>query len=66
MVATAKRFATYADLQALPAEVVGEILGGELVRRKRPVPLHAVGPLSVLFPFDPPEAPIAGASSEPK
>ena len=36
----AKR-ASYADLVALPDDVVGEILGGELYTRPRPAPRHA-------------------------
>lgn len=31
---------TYADIEALPAHVVGEILGGELVVSPRPAPRH--------------------------
>jgi Uma2 family endonuclease len=37
----AKKSATYADLQALPPHVVGEILDGELVVSPRPASLHA-------------------------
>jgi len=32
---------TYADIEALPEHVVGEILGGELVVSPRPAPRHA-------------------------
>jgi hypothetical protein len=32
---------TYADIEALPPHVVGEILGGELVVSPRPAPQHA-------------------------
>ena len=32
---------TYADIEALPPHVVGEILGGELVVSPRPAPRHA-------------------------
>jgi Uma2 family endonuclease len=34
--------ATYADIEALPPNVVGEILFGELVTHPRPAPRHAV------------------------
>lgn len=37
----AKKSATYADLQALPPHVVGEILDGEVVVSPRPASLHA-------------------------
>ncbi len=37
----AKKAATYADLQALPPHLVGEILDGELVVSPRPASLHA-------------------------
>ncbi|MDY0002434.1 MAG: Uma2 family endonuclease [Polyangia bacterium] len=33
--------ATYADLQALPPHLVGEILAGELIAAPRPTPAHA-------------------------
>ncbi len=36
------RSATYADIEALPPHVVGEILEGELVVSPRPEPRHAV------------------------
>jgi Uma2 family endonuclease len=38
---TPARPATYADLEALPPHVVGEILGGELYVQPRPAALHA-------------------------
>lgn len=38
----AKRIATYADLEALPPNVVGEIIDGELHTMPRPAPRHAV------------------------
>lgn len=41
MTLTAPKFATYADLLALPEHVVGEILDGELVVSPRPAPRHA-------------------------
>jgi Uma2 family endonuclease len=41
MAESAKRTATYADLQALPPNVVGEIIGGALVTHPRPALLHA-------------------------
>jgi Uma2 family endonuclease len=37
----AARAPTYADIEALPPHVVGEILGGELVVSPRPAPRHA-------------------------
>jgi Uma2 family endonuclease len=37
----ARRPATYADIVALPENVVGEILSGELVVSPRPAPRHA-------------------------
>lgn len=37
----ARRRATYADLEALPPNVVGELLGGELHVSPRPAPRHA-------------------------
>ncbi|HEX2574570.1 MAG TPA: Uma2 family endonuclease [Polyangia bacterium] len=36
-----KRRATYADIEALPEGVNGEILNGELIVSPRPAPLHA-------------------------
>jgi Uma2 family endonuclease len=38
---TRKRPATYADIEALPEHLVGEIVGGELVVSPRPAPAHA-------------------------
>ncbi len=38
----AKRIATYADIEALPPNVVGEIIDGELHTMPRPAPQHAV------------------------
>ncbi len=35
------RPATYADIEALPEHVVGEIIGGELIVSPRPAPRHA-------------------------
>ena len=48
MADTAKRSATYADIEALPPNVVGEILFGTLVTHPRPAPPHvaAAGALS--------------------
>jgi Uma2 family endonuclease len=42
MAEPAKRRATYADIEALPPNLVGEILFGELVTHPRPAPRHAV------------------------
>ena len=39
---TKKRPATYADLSALPDNVVGQIVDGELIVSPRPAPLHAI------------------------
>ena len=41
MTDTAKRQASYDDLRALPENMVGEILGGELHATPRPAPRHA-------------------------
>jgi Uma2 family endonuclease len=41
------RPATYADIEALPPNLVGEILFGELVTHPRPVPRHAVASSSL-------------------
>jgi len=37
-----KKTATYADLEALPPNLVGEIIDGELIASPRPASLHAV------------------------
>lgn len=42
MVQSAQRFASYEDLLALPENVVGEIVNGELHVSPRPSPRHAV------------------------
>ena len=42
MVQTATRPATYADLEAVPAHLVAEILFGKLVTHPRPAPPHSV------------------------
>lgn len=39
---TRKRPATYADLEAVPPNLVAEILGGELVTHPRPRPRHGI------------------------
>ena len=39
--ATTRRQATYADLEALPDNLVGEIVNGRLVASPRPAPRHA-------------------------
>lgn len=39
---TRERPATYADIEALPSHVVGEILDGELFVSPRPAPPHAI------------------------
>ncbi|NWG24501.1 MAG: Uma2 family endonuclease [Pseudorhodoplanes sp.] len=42
MVQTKKRSATYADLEALPSNLVGEIIDGVLHAHPRPTPRHGV------------------------
>jgi Uma2 family endonuclease len=42
-----KRPATYADLLALPENVVGEIVDGELIVSPRPAPRHAIATSSL-------------------
>jgi Uma2 family endonuclease len=42
-----KRPATYADLLALPENVVGEIVDGELIVSPRPAPAHAIATSSL-------------------
>ena len=41
MLASARTGATYADLEGLPANVVGELVAGVLYASPRPAPLHA-------------------------
>jgi len=41
MALTARRVATYADIEALPPNLVGEIVGSELYASPRPASLHA-------------------------
>ena len=55
MSSPARKRPTYADIEALPPHLRGEILGGELVVSPRPAPPHvraasALG--GTLFPFD--------------
>jgi Uma2 family endonuclease len=53
---TQKKPATYADLEALPSHLVGEIIDGELIASPRPALLHAVAAsrlgIEVGGPFD--------------
>ncbi len=53
--ANRKRPATYADIEALPEHLVGEIIGGRLVASPRPSPIHvrSASDLGALlsFPF---------------
>lgn len=42
MADSARRMATYDDILALPEEVVGEIVGGELYGQPRPALRHAL------------------------
>lgn len=43
MTLAARRPATYADIQALPEHLIGELVAGELVVSPRPAPPHALG-----------------------
>jgi Uma2 family endonuclease len=56
MTAPAKRRAAYADLAAVPAHLVAEIIDGELVTHPRPVPKHVLAANRLYFeltgPFD--------------
>jgi Uma2 family endonuclease len=45
---TARRFATYADIEALPEHQVGELIDGELCVHSRPAPRHAEAGSSLL------------------
>src|SRR5262249_17263592 len=46
--AKSKRPATYDDLAKLPENMVGEILGGELIATPRPAPPHAMASASIM------------------
>lgn len=46
-----QRAATYADIEALPPNIVGEILFGALVTHPRPVPRHAIVPFALADPL---------------
>ncbi|MCE9574603.1 MAG: Uma2 family endonuclease [Deltaproteobacteria bacterium] len=46
---TTRRRATYADIEALPEHLVGEILAGELVVSPRPATPHAIASSAVSF-----------------
>jgi Uma2 family endonuclease len=50
----AKKVATYADIEALPAHVVGEILYGSLVTHPRPMPRHARAQFSLSYELEGP------------
>ena len=56
LVAEKKGPATYADIEALPEHLVGEIIDGELIVSPRPAPPHAVAESHLLVdiggPFD--------------
>jgi Uma2 family endonuclease len=56
LVAEKKGPATYADIEALPEHLVGEIIDGELIVSPRPAPLHALAESHLLVdiggPFD--------------
>ena len=45
----AKRSATYADLAAVPPNLVAEILDGELVTPPRPAPAHVTGDTALII-----------------
>ena len=47
MSATARKFATYEDLFALPDNVVGEIIHGQLITHPRPASRHAAASTGV-------------------
>ena len=47
MSSTAKKHATYADLEAVPAHLVAEIIFGSLVTHPRPSPRHAAASLAL-------------------
>ncbi len=51
---TAKKHATYADLEAVPPNLVAEILGGTLVTHPRPAPKHASSSSSLTGEISPP------------
>lgn len=42
MTAAARKMGTYADLEAVPSHLVGELIGGNVVASPRPAALHAV------------------------
>lgn len=54
--APAKKPATYADIEALPEHLVGEIIDGELIVSPRPRPPHALAESRIIMdigsPFD--------------
>ena len=52
MAEPAKRQATYADLEAVPAHLVAEIIDGELVTHPRPSPRHAAATSSLSGELD--------------
>ena len=43
----ARRLATYADIEALPPQLVGEIIDGELFAMPRPAPRHAMAQVQI-------------------
>jgi Uma2 family endonuclease len=54
MVQSAKRFASYEDILALPAHVVGEIVAGELHVSARPAPRHSMAASAIGEELGPP------------
>ncbi len=54
MTLPAKRPATYADILALPEQVVGEVLAGELVVSPRPAPRHSAASSALGATLGPP------------
>jgi Uma2 family endonuclease len=54
MLNPAQKHATYADLEAVPSNLVAEILGGELVTHPRPAPRHNIASSSLTSELSPP------------
>ena len=54
MAETAKKIATYSDIEALPKNVVGEIVYGSLVTHPRPAPPHARAQFSLSYELEGP------------
>ncbi len=54
MADSAKKIATYADIEALPPHVVGELLYGSLVTHPRPMLAHAKAQISLAYELEGP------------